>query len=55
MVFKFVRAKRLKWQEISNLFLADLTIELINYDNYRANSQSFHEMENLYFLWNQFL
>ena len=45
MVCKFVRAKRLKWQEIS-IFFADLTIELINYDDYRANSQSFHELEN---------
>ena len=48
----FVRAKLLKWLEMSNLF-SWLTLELMNLDDYSANPQIFHEMAKLNFLWNQ--
>ena len=44
MMFKFVRAKLLKWLEISNHF-SWLALEMMNLDDdYRANSQIFHEL-----------
>ena len=48
MVCQFIRAKLLKWLEISNL-LSWLTLEMINLDDYRANSQKCHELEKLKF------
>ena len=53
MVCKFVRAKLLKWLEISNLF-SWLTLEMMNLNDYHANSQNFQELAKLTFLWNQF-
>ena len=44
MVCKFVRAKLLKWLEIFQSFFSWLTFETINLDDYRANSQNFHEL-----------
>ena len=46
MVCKFVRAKLLKWLEISNLF-SWLTLEMMNLDDCHANSQNFHELAKL--------
>ena len=45
---KFVRAKLLKWLEISNLF-SWLTLEMMNLDDYHANSHNFHELAKLIF------
>ena len=49
MVCKFVRAKVLKWLEISNLFRW-LTSEIMHIDDYCANLQNFHELAKLNFL-----
>ena len=55
MVCKFVCSKLIKWLEISNLFqifpifFSWLILEMINLDDYHANSQNFHEFEKLIF------
>ena len=48
MMCKFKRAKFLKWLEISNYF-SWLTLEMMNLDDYRANSQKFHQLAKLIF------
>ena len=49
MVCKFVSAKFLEWLEIS-IFFSGLTFEMMSLDDYRANSQNFHELAKLNFL-----
>ena len=51
MVFKFARTKLLNWQEISNLFFGWLILEMIKLDDYRAISQTFHELAKLIFFF----
>ena len=45
VVYKFARAKLLKWQEIS-IFLDWLTLEMIKLDDYLANLQTFMNWQN---------
>ena len=46
MVCKFVRAKLLKWLKFP-IFFTWLTLEMMNLDDYHANSQNFHEFAKL--------